>query len=273
MYPVLFHLPFFGLRFPVSGHGAFLSLGLALVIFLAYRQAKHEHEVPGIIVNLMVFELLAGILGARLVYAFTARPYFIEHPFEIFMLWKPGLVWYGGFIGAALCLLFYTRLRRLVFFKYADILVPFMAFGHAFGRLGCLLGGCCFGRPTEQPWGIIFPAHSAAAQTHVLDGLIGEGMASLPVHPAQLYEAGSNFSLFLVLLLLGRHKTYHGQVSVGWCVLYPLSRFFIETFRGDNYRGVGILSTSQYLSIALLVFAGGLYFALRTTRRASMSHA
>ena len=259
MQPILFHITFFGLRFPVQSHGFMLSAGLLLVISLGARQAQQEHEPPANIINLMVFELLAGILGARIVYAFTALPYYLNNPLEVLMIWKPGLVWYGGFIGAALCLLIYTRFHKLVFFKYADILVPYMAFGHAFGRLGCFLGGCCFGKPTNHSWGVIFPPYSAAAESQHLDGLITSGMPSLPIHATQLYEAGANFLLFLFLLWLGRNKTYHGQVSVGWCVLYPLLRFCIELFRGDQYRGLNILSTSQYLSIGILLFGALLY--------------
>lgn len=269
MHPVLFSTDLFGLlKEPVSLHvyGLMIAAGFLLAMQLAGRQAKREGEDPDRFIDLGFYLLLSGLIGARFVFILTKLPEYLANPLEIVMFWRGGLVWYGGFIGAAVYLVYYCRRYRLDYFKVVDVLIPYTAMAHAFGRLGCLAAGCCFGAPSDAPWAIVFPNNSMAQQQQQSSGLVDVGAASLPVHPTQLYEAGAELALFWLLLLVRPHKRFHGQLFLTWLSIYPVVRSVIEVFRGDKERGVYILSTSQYISIGVAIAAVLVYVHLRRQR-------
>ncbi len=269
MHPVLFSVDLFGvLKEPWALHnyGVLIAVGFLLAMVLSARQAKREGEDPDRIIDLAFYVLLAGLVGARLVFIVTDLRAYLDDPLRVLKFWLGGLVWYGGFIGAAAYIAYYCKRERLPFFKYVDIIIPSMARAHAFGRLGCLAAGCCFGAPTEQPWGIVFPHGSAVHRAQQSARLIEFSDAPLPVHPTQLYEAGAELLLFALLLFLRPYKRFHGQLFLVWLAIYPVLRSLIEVFRGDAIRGVYILSTSQYISILVALAAVGVYLHLRQRR-------
>jgi phosphatidylglycerol:prolipoprotein diacylglycerol transferase len=258
MHPLLFQTNLFGLlRDPWTLHtyGLLIATGFLLALSLIKRQAEREAEDPERFVDLAFYLLVAGLIGARIVFIFTKLDEFLQSPLEIVMFWRGGLVWYGGFIAAAGYVLYYCRRYRLPFFKFVDILMPYTALAHAFGRLGCLAAGCCFGRTTNLPWGIVFPPGSMAQQAQYAAHVVAASHPSLPVHPTQLYEAGAELLLFWALVLVRRYKRFHGQLFLIWMGAYPILRSTIEMFRGDKERGVYILSTSQYISILIAIVA------------------
>lgn len=258
MHPLLFQTDLFGLlRDPWSLHtyGLLIASGFLIALALIKRQAEREGEDPERFVDLAFYLLVAGLIGARVVFIFTKLDEFIANPIEVLMFWRGGLVWYGGFIAASGYVAYYCRRYKLPFFKFVDILVPYMALAHAFGRLGCLAAGCCFGRVTELPWGIVFPVGSMVQQAQLGAHLIASGQRALPVHPTQLYEAAGELGLFWLLILARRVKRFHGQLFLIWLGAYPALRSTIEMFRGDKERGVYILSTSQYISIGVALVA------------------
>src|SRR5690606_36980034 len=126
--------------------------------------------------------------------------------------WAGGLTYYGGFVGASIAALVLLRVDRFPFWKAADMADMVMPFGLTFGRLGCVLGGCCFGQPWSSSLGIVFPPHSPASVAQARDGLLHHSSAnSLPVHPAQLYGAWASFTLALLLFFwLHGRKRYDG---------------------------------------------------------------
>ena len=271
MHPLLFQTTFFGLlQRPWSLHtyGLFIAIGFLLGMNLAKRQAEREGEDGEAMVDLTFYLLLAGLIGARVVFILTQLPSFLADPAEIFMFWRGGLVWYGGFLGAIAYLLFQTRKRALPFFKTVDLLIVPMSLAHGFGRLGCLAAGCCYGFPTDHPWGIVFPPHSMAQEAQWVAGQVHALAPSLPVHPTQLYEAGAEFLLFALLVAVRGRKRFHGQLFLLWLAIYPIMRTVIEMFRGDKERGVWVLSTSQYISVGVGVaaFALAVYFRARRGR-------
>lgn len=272
MHPLLFQTTLFGaLQRPWSLHtyGLLIAVGFLLGMNLARRQAEREGEDGEAMVDLTFYLLLAGLLGARLVFILTQLSTFVANPIEILMFWRGGLVWYGGFLGALLYLVYQTRKTGLAFFKTVDLLIVPMALAHGFGRLGCLAAGCCYGYPTQLPWGIVFPPHAMAQEAQWLAGQVHALAPSLPVHPTQLYEAGAEFLLFGVLVWARQYKRFHGQLFLLWLGIYPILRSAIEMFRGDKERGVfGALSTSQYISVGIGVaaFALALYFRARRGR-------
>ena len=269
MHPVLFQTDLFGLLaepWSLHTYGLLIATGFLLAMTLAKRQAEREAEDPDKIVDLAFYLLLAGLIGARFVFILTKLNDYIRRPHEIFMFWQGGLVWYGGFIAAAVYVYYYARKYRLPYFKYVDIMIPYMALAHAFGRMGCLAAGCCFGKVTDMPWGIIFPNGSMAHQAQQSSGLIGLSDHALPIHPTQLYEAGAEMAMFWLLLVMRRTKRFHGQLFLVWIGFYPILRSTIEMFRGDKERGVYLLSTSQYISILVAIAAVALFIYFRKQR-------
>jgi len=183
--------------------------------------------------------------------------------------WAGGLTYYGGFLGASLAAWFLLRRDRFPFWKAADMAGMVVPLGLAFGRMGCLLGGCCFGRPWNGPLALSFPPGSAASAAQAQAGLLPSAFsASLPVHPTQLYEAFGSLGLaFALLLWVHPHKRYDGQVFVGFVTGYAALRFVLEFFRADERGGWGWFSTSQWVGVGL--FLAGLFVHARFARRAA----
>jgi phosphatidylglycerol:prolipoprotein diacylglycerol transferase len=152
----------------------------------------------------------------------------------------------------------YIARKRMPFWTTCDVFAPGIALGHVTGRLGCLAAGCCYGKPTDLPWAIIFTNPQAAANVGTPLGI--------PLHPTQIYEAGAE--LLILFLLLGterRGRPFPGRTFWGYMLLYALSRFVIEYFRGDP-RGVdpvfGMFSTSQFISLILAPLSLAMLFWL-----------
>ena len=273
MFPVLHDFDLFGLlKEPWSLHtyGVLIALGFVLAMKLGERQAEREGEDPARVVDLAFYVLLTGLVGSRIVFILTKLDDYIANPLEILLFWRGGLVWYGGFIAAGLYVWWYCRQNRLEFFKHADMYIPMVALGHGFGRLGCLAAGCCYGKPTDLAWGIVFPNGSMPHADHQSAGLIGFGDPALAIHPTQVYESLFEIGIFVALTLLRSRKRFHGQILLIWLTAYPIARSIIEVFRGDAERGVWFLglSTSQIISIIVAAVAFGLYVFLRRAREA-----
>jgi phosphatidylglycerol:prolipoprotein diacylglycerol transferase len=168
--------------------------------------------------------------------------------------WAGGLTYYGGFIGASLAAWYLLRTDRFPFWKAADMAGLVVPVGLGFGRLGCLLAGCCFGKPWDSSLAVVFPPGSAASEAEHRAGLLESSrLPSLPVHPAQLYEAAAALSIaaFLLFWLHGR-KRYDGQIFVAFVGLYAAARFVLEWSRADDRGGVLGLSTSQLIGAILV---------------------
>ncbi len=180
--------------------------------------------------------------------------------------WKGGLAYYGGFIGASVGAWFLLRYDRFPFWKAADMAGFAIPLGLGFGRMGCLLAGCCFGVETTSPFGLSFPEDSPASELQFKKGELASLHAwSHPVHPTQIYESAA--CLFIALFCLGvvhGRKRYDGQVFVAFLGLYAIARFLLEFLRDDDRGALLGLSTSQLIGIGLLLVAVGIH-----VRRAS----
>jgi phosphatidylglycerol:prolipoprotein diacylglycerol transferase len=233
-------------------YGVLIATGVLTGIWTASRRALRENVAPEQVVDLGPWLIIGAVIGARLLYVVTFwREFFAQQPFwEIFMIRHGGMVFYGGLIGAFLAGCIYVRWKRLAFWKMADILAPSVALGHVFGRIGCLMYGCCYGRSCHYPWAIHFPAdHETAGQ---------------PVHPTQIYEALLNFGLYLALAWLHRRKKFDGQIFSLYLIGYAVLRAFVELFRGDYsvyYLG-GHLTSAQLVSIGLFVAGSVIWWQL-----------
>jgi phosphatidylglycerol:prolipoprotein diacylglycerol transferase len=213
---------------------------------------------PDLNADLAFWLLFWGFIGARVLFIITRLPTFIENPLDMFKVWEGGLVFFGGLLAATAYAIWYLRKHKLDPWKMSDILLPGVTIAHAFGRLGCLSAGCCYGRPTDMPWGI-------KLDSDLVDG----ALRGIPLHPTQLYESVSLFILFGGLIYIFRHKKFDGQVGLTYFMLYPIIRSIIEIYRGDSIRGFvieNILSTSQFISI--LVFIGAFWMLMVRLKQA-----
>jgi phosphatidylglycerol:prolipoprotein diacylglycerol transferase len=185
--------------------------------------------------------------------------------------WAGGLTYYGGFIGGTAAAWWLLKRDRFPFWKAADMAGVTIALAIGFGRMGCLLAGCCFGKPHDGHLSIVFPSNSPASEFQHRNGLIDTPFRdSLPVHPTQIYEAAACFAISAVLLLYvhGR-KRYDGHVFVWFLVLYAIARFLLEFLRSDDRGGFLGLSTSQLISVVLVgvAFAAHRWFLSRAENR------
>jgi len=234
-----------------------VALGFLAGLWTASRRGLREGVTAETIIDLGPWLIVGAILGARTLYvvsywheAFEGKPLA-----EIFMVWKGGLVYYGGLVGAALACILYVRRGKLPLWKVADILAPSIALGSVFGRIGCLLNGCCYGRACSLPWAIHFPADNPL------------NPPTWPVHPTEIYDALLNLILYGGLVWLYRRKKLDGQVFGAYLVGYAVFRSFVELFRGDyppqqHYLG-GWVTPGQMTSVPILV-AGLLVLGLRS---------
>jgi len=168
-----------------------------------------------------------------------------------------GLAYYGGFLGASLAAWYLLRADRFPFWKAADMAGMVVPLGLGFGRLGCLLAGCCFGSPTASSLGLVFPPNSPASESEFKAGLLHSiSESSLSIHPTQIYESGASFAIsaLLILYLHGR-KRYDGQVFLAFTALYAAVRFGLEFLRSDDRGELFGLSTSQLIGALLIVAA------------------
>lgn len=239
---------------PIRMYGLMIGIGFLVGIYLASRRAKKEGIDPDRIMDLGVYLLLAAIVGSRLLYVLTDLREYAAHPLEVFAIWKGGLVFYGGLLAAVPVGLWYLRKHKLPVWKTADIVAPFIALAHAFGRLGCFFAGCCYGGPCSGPVCITY------SDPHALAPL---GVA---LFPTQLMESGGELLIFAALMYIWRRRTFDGQVLWMYTLFYSVLRFIIEFFRGDAIRGLyfgGAVSTSQIIAVLLFGFSLFMLWKLR----------
>ncbi len=240
-----------------------IALAFLAGLWTATLRARRE-RIPGEkIADVTLWLMIGAILGARFVYVTTYwREEFANQPFtEVFMIQHGGLVYYGGFLGATLTGAIYLLWKKMPFWKTADVLAPSIALGSVFGRAGCLLNGCCYGRPTHVPWAITF--------TNPLANELSGTPLGVPLHPTEIYDALLNFGLYVLLAWLFRRKKFDGQIFATYLICYAVTRSITEAFRGDYttlHYHFG-LTPAQWLSVPM--FVAGLLLAAVLSRRAT----
>ncbi len=240
--PIAFHIP--GLDRAVYWYGIMAALGF-LVSLLYWNATSRRVGLPhGIGSDLSFAAIVGGILGARAMYVAANWGYFSENPGEIIRIDQGGLVFYGGFIAASLAIIGMARVRKIPVLKLGDFAISALPLGHAFGRIGCLLNGCCYGSACDLPWALF--------------------TADRWRHPVQGYEALFNLALFFFLRhRLLKEKSY-GWLIATYLIAYGAWRFFIEFWRGDaRMPGFLGLDAAQTLSLALVLTGAILALILR----------
>jgi phosphatidylglycerol:prolipoprotein diacylglycerol transferase len=242
MYPILLEL---GPNITVYTYGVLLAAAYLLGLKLAMSRAKARQLDQTRVLDLGIYIIISALIGAKLLLLITEFSTFRANPRELLTLARSGGVFYGGLILAVIVALWYIRRIGLPLWTTCDVFAPGIALGHVVGRFGCFFAGCCYGKPTDVAWAITFTNPFAAANVGTPLGV--------PLHPTQLYEAGAE-ALILVLLLAteSRGRRYPGRTFWLYMLLYAVSRYVIEMFRGDPRGTVGIFSTSQFISVLLV---------------------
>src|SRR2546426_9638577 len=232
----------------VYTYGVLLAAAYLLGLKLAMVRAKARGLDAARVLDLGIYIIISALVGAKLLLLVTDFQTFRNDPHELLTLARSGGVFYGGLILAVLVALWYIRRAGLPLWTTCDVFAPGIALGHVIGRFGCLFAGCCYGKPTTKPWGITFTDPFAAANVGTPLGV--------PLHPTQIYEAGAEFLILMVLLLTERKgRPFPGRTFWMYMLLYAISRFIIEFYRGDDRGTVGALSTSQFISVLLAPLA------------------
>jgi len=238
-----------------------IALAFLAGLWTAMLRARREKTPSDQIADITLWLMVGGILGARVVYVTTYwKEEFAGQPLsEIFEVWHGGLVYYGGFIGATIAGYIYICWKKMPLWKTADVLAPSIALGSVFGRAGCLLNGCCYGRPTDLPWAITF----TNPQAQELSGT----PLGIPLHPTQIYDGLLNLALYFFLAWLFRHKKFDGQIFATYLMCYSVARALVEHFRGDYsdlHYHLG-LTPAQWIGVPIFVM--GLALAAILSRR------
>lgn len=260
MYPELFRIG----DFPVTSYGIWLAVGMLLGLFAASRLAARDGLPRERIYDLGLWTLIGGLVGSKILM------FFVEENVQVFTLdfLRSGGVYYGGLIGGFLAVAILVPLYKLPFWKVADAFAPAVALGQAFGRQGCFAAGCCWGKPTDLPWGVHF-----TEKGHEYTGVpIADGVH---LHPTQLIESFTMLAVFGLLYWLHRHKKFDGQILIAYGIIYSIFRFSIEFIRDDPRGDLFGLTTATGLStsqlVSLVVAASAIVFMIMRHRSVSVS--
>ena len=240
-------------RFTVHGYGLMIGLGFLAAVFVGSYLAKRRDLSDGDFVNIAIYVLVIGFLGGKLLHIIVEFKTLLTDPMAV--LGSEGFVVYGGIITGIATIYVYCRIKKLKFLEYIDLFATAVPLNQALGRVGCLLAGGCYGRETDSHFSLIFP-----------EGCIAP--AGVRLVPTQPVMAAGNFLIFVVLLILylmscpkkgegadaeQKLRYIPGLATALYLIMYSVGRFVIEFFRNDYRGSVGPLSTSQFISLFILV--------------------
>jgi len=253
MHPILFQ---YG-AITIYSYGVLVAFGVLLGLWYARRQAPRAGLDPDRVWNLGIYMVLTALLVAKLWLIAIYLPYYLEHPREVFSIGiiQSGGTFYGGVLGAIVLVLVYSYRAKMSILALLDTYSAALPLGHAIGRVGCFMAGCCYGKPTTLPWGVTFN-NPIAAQ------LVGTPVG-VPLHPTQLYEAAAEVCNFLVLVWLGKRQRFVGEMLGTYLLLYGFERGSLEFLRGDPDRTLmfhGAVSLMQVVSIAFICIGSYLWW-------------
>jgi phosphatidylglycerol---prolipoprotein diacylglyceryl transferase len=245
-------------------YGIVIMLGVIAAAFLAQKEANRRGQEGNLVWDMLVWVLIAGIIGARLWHIFTPSPslmaqgvttyFYLTHPLDAIAIWKGGLGIPGAVVGGVLALYFFARKHHLPFLIWLDILAPALALGQAIGRWGNFFNQELYGAPTSLPWAIYIDSQ------HRLPGFENQAY----YHPTFLYESLWNLGNMALLLWLSRRfkdRLKDGDIFLVYLIVYPLGRFLLEFLRLDSSQLAGI-NANQALMLVTMI-AASLILVLR----------
>ncbi len=235
----------------VSGYGLMISIGIIAAVLLGDYRAKRKGLNSDVIWELAIVVCLLGFIGAKLLFVIVEFDSFLKDPMGM-LFSSQGFVVYGGIIVGTLSGYIYTRIKKIDFATYVDLIIPSLSVAQGFGRIGCFLAGCCYGMETTGRLGVVFPEGSLAP-------------AGISLLPTQLFSSAGNFVIAGILIWYARKNRTKGNVGALYMLLYGIGRFLIEFLRNDSRGAVGQLSTSQFISLFIVV-GGALLFMYNNHR-------
>ena len=265
MHPRLLTTPFFTVR----TFGVLLAAAYLAALWWLTRGARKARIDPDAATALGTWAIVGALVGAKLLLLVRTIGEFGATAADAWSLVTSAGDFYGGFIGGLVAsALFFGRRRDLDVWRVSDLGAPAIALGQAIGRVGCLMAGDDYGRPTAVPWAVTFTDPDAAA--------IGGAPLGVPLHPVQLYESIVCLAIFAALVWLGRRPHRDGNVILTYTITYAVARFILEFYRGDTDRGFvfgGLLSTSQLIAVLMVLLASAAIVVRRSQRAASSANA
>ena len=250
MHPICFTLG----SFTVHWYGVLMACGFLAALLHWIMLARRENLNTQFCSDLLFWIMIGGVIGGRLAYVISDAAYYLRHPLEIIRIDKGGLIFYGGTIGVLVALILFARSRKIRISWLADFVASAAPLGHALGRIGCFMNGCCFGKPYDGIPSVTFPGGSPPWLRQQATGLLdSQALQSLPVHPVQLYEVAWNLLVYVVLLVAYRRRHRGGTVFAMYFMLYPLGRFVTETLRGTPRLFWGPMSAAQAISLVMII--------------------
>jgi len=246
MHPILFQSG----HFTIYSYGVLVASGVLLGLWYARRQAPRAGLDPEKVWNLGLYLVLFALLMAKVWLVLSDWSYYAANPREILgaAVFQSGGTFYGGVLGAVIMIGAYTYVQKMPLMKVLDVFAAAIPLGHAVGRLGCFAAGCCYGKPTNAPWAVVFTSPFA----HQLTGT----PLGVHLHPTELYESAAEFLNFLFLVWLGRRQKFTGQMFGTYFILYGIERGIIEFFRGDPGRTMmfhDTVSLMQIVSVGMVL--------------------
>lgn len=237
---------------PVTIHmyGLMMGIGFISAYLLTDYRGKKKGYNTDIIFGILWCSVVGGMLGSRLLYYIVELPSILKDP-SILWDFRIGYVVYGGIIGGVLANYIYCRKKKVRFVEYFDLVMPAVAFAQGFGRIGCFFAGCCYGRETDLPFGITYHISNSAPN-------------GVKLIPTQLISSAGDFIFAFILMTYAKKKRASGKVGALYMILYSIGRFCIEFLRDDERGAIGVLSTSQLISI--LILAGGVVLYLLSAK-------
>ena len=245
MYNDLFHIG----KITIHGYGTMIAIGVLAAIAVAILRCKKKDINPEPVLDLVLIGLIGGFAGGKLLFIIVeilsdGWSNFIRNPKAY--LGGSGFVVYGGIICAVITGVIYFKIKKTDFLTYWDMIMPSVSIAQGFGRIGCFLAGCCYGAVTDSPIGVVFPSGSLAP-------------AGVKLWPTQLMMSAGNFIIAGILILASTKLKKRGQIGSLYLILYAIGRFGIEFLRNDHRGAVGVFSTSQFISLFIVVIGIGLF--------------
>ena len=238
MDPVLFSIGSFSLRW----YGLMAALGFIVGLGLFQLNKKYARLSSDQVSNVVLLGMIAGVVGARIFYVVQNWNYYKVNPAAIIRVDQGGLVFYGGFILALITIVWYVRkICKTDVIRVLDALAPALAVAHALGRVGCFFNGCCYGKPADLWWSVVYPANTEPFVRY----------GAMALHPVQIYEAILNVILAIVLSFVLR-KSKRGVTTASYVLTYGLLRFIDEFFRGDHSDFVQGFTPAQVIGFGMI---------------------
>lgn len=244
--------------FAIHWYGVCMAAGFLLFLWTWTHLSRGTHRNADYLSSLLTVLILSALVGARGAYVAEHWSQYKDAPWQMLNLREGGVMFYGGLLAAWIALSVFARVHKERWLDFLDLIVTAVPIGHAVGRVGCFLEGCCFGARCDGPLGVRYPAGSHAWRQQIEQGLIGWNEQPLPVYPSQLFEAAANFAIYALLLWNYRRRAKEGEQVALYAALYAPVRYFVEMLRSDERMPVGPFTISQAISLGILAFAVGL---------------